>query len=217
MASPCAARQATDLAWNAGFVGAVLLGPLHSLATDGRGLGGLVDWLAWVDGLTSVSSLLMLGAFTTTALVRRVPRAVLVVLTVPVLGLLGGAAATWPQAEAPAAAVAAEEASDPSSGSADLGDAGTAELTVTPGSGREVTLEVQLLTPDGSPFVPFASPSVTLESDVLSLGETELTEVGVGSYTATMNVPLDGDWSAQISVRTTEFDNPVAVIPFNVG
>ena len=56
-----------DLAWNAGFLAALLLAPLHELADDGRGLGGLTDWLAWINGVTRPASLLLLAAYAVVA------------------------------------------------------------------------------------------------------------------------------------------------------
>lgn len=205
-----------DLAWNVGLAGAVLLGPLHSLAADGRGLGGLTDWLAWVDGLASRSSLLVLAAYAVVAVARRAPLRALAV--VPALGLVAGAAVTWPQLEPPSPVAAVEaEPSAPTTASGGLGDSGTAELTVAPGPGREVTLDLRLVAPDETALVPFAPPTVTVGNGDLSLGEVELTETGEGTYTATVTIPIDGDWSAQVSVRTSEFDNPVVVLPFSLG
>lgn len=200
-----------DMAWNVGLLCAVLLGPLHALATEGRGLGGLADWVAWIDGLTSRSSLLLLGGFVFVAAFRRLP----VVALVPALGLLVGAAVVWPQPEAPAVAAVAADPS-PSVVSGDLGDAGSVELTVTRGDGRDVTLAVRLLVPDGSPLKPFAVPTLTVGNGDISLGEAELTETGPGAYQATVTIPIDGEWTADVSVRTSEFDNPVVPIPFSL-
>ena len=201
-----------DLAWHLGLVGAVLLGPLHSLATDGRGLGDLTDWVAWVDGLTSRAGLLVLAAYAVVAVLRRAP----VVALLPALALLVAAGVAWPQAEAPSTTAVAAADTSPSVATGGLGGAGTVELTVSPGQGRAVRFDLRLLSGDGSPLVPFAVPTLTVGNDDLSLGEAELTETGDGAYTATLTVPLDGDWTAGVSVRTSEFDNPVVAIPFTV-
>lgn len=48
--------------WYAAFAAAALLAPLERLRSEGRGLGGLADWLTWLDGFTEGHSLLLLGA-----------------------------------------------------------------------------------------------------------------------------------------------------------
>ncbi len=51
----------------------------------------------------------------------------------------------------------------------------------------------------------------------MSLGDTELTATGPTTYTGAATLPTDGTWEAQVSVRTSEFDNPVAVLELEVG
>lgn len=48
--------------WYAAFAAAVLLAPLERLRAEGRGLGGLADWLTWLDGFADGHALLLLGA-----------------------------------------------------------------------------------------------------------------------------------------------------------
>ena len=40
--------------------------------------------------------------------------------------------------------------------------------------------------------------------------------VTVGSYTAEVVLPSAGTWRLQISLRTSEFDNPVTTLEFTV-
>jgi copper transport protein len=40
---------------------------------------------------------------------------------------------------------------------------------------------------------------------------------GPGAYPAEVTIPTDGDWLALVSVRTSEFDNPVAEVPFTIS
>ncbi len=215
MAVRPASSRRPDLVWNAGLVAAVLLAPLHELAGAGRGLGGLTDWLTWLDGVARPSSLLLLGAYATAAAARSVPRRLLAVtVTATALVLLGGAAYTWPSPDSTATPAAAP--SGPVTTSVALGAAGTVRLTVNREAGRTVTLALALLDVEGQPLTPFAPPTLTVRNDDLSLGDATLTETGPGAYRAELTIPAPGVWSAGVSVRTDEFDNPVAVVPFTV-
>jgi copper transport protein len=211
------AGRRSDLVWPVGFAAAVLLAPLHELASAGRGLGGLGDWLVWLDGITRASSLLLIAAYAVVAVARSVPRRVLTVaVTVPALVLLGGAAYSWPRADNGPAQLAPTQ-SGPSTATADLGTAGTVRLTTQRTAGRTVAVTLQLLDADGAPLTPFAPPTLTIRNDDLSLGDAALTQDGPGRYRSELTVPTDGAWTANVSVRTTEFDNPVASVPFTIG
>lgn len=202
------AGRRPDPAWHAGFAAAVLLAPLHELADDGRGLGGLADWLAWIDGVTRPASLLLLAAYAVAAAARSTSRRLLAAaVAVPALVLAGGAAYSWPERAEPVAAATG----GPVTSTAELGDVGTVTLTAARGAGRALELTLEL------PVEPFAPPTLTLRRDEVSLGDTALTATGPTTYTGAVTVPTDGTWEAQVSVRTSEFDNPVAVLELEVG
>jgi len=215
MAVRPSARPRSDLVWNLGLGAAVLLAPLHELADSGRGLGGLTDWLTWLGGVARPSSLLLLAAYAVVGAARSVPRRLLAVaVSMLALLLLGGAAYSWPR---PAAPTVAGAPSGPETAMSALGTEGSVRLTVDRGAGRTVTLELELIDGDGRPLTPFAPPTLSVRNDQLSLGDATLVETGAGTYRAELSVPTDGAWSASVSVRTSEFDNPVAVVPFQVG
>ncbi|MBZ5737764.1 copper resistance CopC family protein [Nocardioides mangrovi] len=202
----------SDLAWCLGFVGAVLLGPLQQLAHDGRVLGGLTDWVAWLNGLLSWPALLVLLAYLVVGLVRgRGRRAAWA--GVPALALVVAAGLAWPSLPQPPAAAAGET----SGGSADLGASGTAEVAVHPAGGRSYDLDLTLVDPDGTALTPYRTPTLEVRDDDLTLGDADLERIGAGHYRATVTIPRDGDWTAQVSVRLDEFTNPVAVVPLTVG
>lgn len=206
--------------WYAAFAAAVLLGPLERLRAEGRGLDGLADWLAWLDGLTAARALLLVGATVLAGFLVASRRPV-------VAGLLGGAAvltlavalvvepADPAQPEAPVA-----EASEPAAATeqtADLGEAGTVAVTLIPEEGRRHRLDVRLTDPDGAPLRPYAPPTVGLASTDIDLGEPALRRTGPGEYRAIVTVPRDGEWTVRVSVRIDEFTNPVADVPVVVG
>ena len=138
---PCLVLAAPTWCGTSGFGAAVLLAPLHQLVDDGRGLGGLSDWLTWLDGVTRPSSLLLLAAYAAAAAARSVPRRVMAaVITVPALVLLGGAAYSWPQGE-PAPATSPKP-SGPATATADLGTAGSVRLTTARDAGRAVSIQL---------------------------------------------------------------------------
>ena len=170
----------------------MLLAPLHQLADEGRGLGGLGDWLTWLDGLTKSSGLLLLGAYVFAALARSVPGRVLAAaLTVPAVALLGGAAYSWPQPTTRRL----RRLPDPprlraaTTVSGDLAESGTVEITVTREAGRAVTLDLRLLDTQGQPLTPFAVPTLTVSNDDLSLGDATLTDTGPAQYRAELHHP----------------------------
>lgn len=222
-----------DLSWNVAFVGALLVVPLEELAAEGRGLGGLLDWLTWIDGLTTGRSLLLLGAVVVAAGLVRIARRLARPLGRPRTGVLRAAAAalamisvagiaaylvSGPTADpAPALAPPAERVPSTTEQSADLGTEGTVSLTVHQAPGQMVRLDIALTDPTGRPLAPYAPPSVSVAGGKVDLGTAKLVARGKGSYRATVAIPRDGEWRAEVSVRTSEFDNPVAVVPFEVG
>ncbi|GEM00335.1 copper resistance CopC/CopD family protein [Cellulomonas terrae] len=142
-------------------------------------------------------------------LVRRAVVAEASVLVV-VLAVTGFLVDRSPQAE-----VSAVSRERNSVQTATLGDVAVlARLApLTPGP-NAVTLE--LTDSSGAPFEGYEAPRARLASDDVDLGPVELTNVGPGSYAADVVVPSPGTWRLQVSLRTSEFDNPVTTVEFQV-
>jgi copper transport protein len=99
--------------------------------------------------------------------------------------------------------------------SAPVGDF-RALVTLDPGARGPNTLAVQIQDQAGEPLDLFAAPEVSIRNETVDLGALELEPVGAGTYTASVVFPSSGPWEAQVSLRATEFDNPVAVVELNV-
>ena len=226
--------RALQLLWNAAFVAALALVPLLQVASVGGSLRDAVDWVTWLDGLTRGRTWLLLAsvllAAGLVAVVRRTARprhgslpalrfaagALVVAVIAPLLAVV----AAGPESSGGEAVAAVA----PSGGAqtAELGEAGTATVSARQTDGRSYRLRLTLTGPDDEPLRPYAKPTMSLSSDDVELGDVdlggvELRRTGPGAYDADVVIPRDGDWSAEVSVRTSEFDNPVAVVPVGIG
>jgi copper transport protein len=85
-------------------------------------------------------------------------------------------------------------------------------VTLDPGTRGPNTLAVQIQDQAGEPIDVFAAPEVSISNDTVDLGVLELEPVGAGTYAASVVFPSSGAWEAQVSLRATEFDNPVAIV-----
>ena len=129
---------------------------------------------------------------------------------VVVLAITGFMVDRSPQAEA--SAVGRERNSVQT---ATLGDV-TLQARLTPLTPGPNTLTLELTDSSGAPFEGFDAPRARLASDDVDLGPVALTNVGPGSYTADVVIPSPGTWRVQVSLRTSEFDNPVTTVEFRV-
>ena len=219
------------LLWNVAFGAALALVPLNQLAAEGGSLRDAVDWVTWLDGLTRGTTwLLLISVLLAAGLVAAVRRTArprhgsLLVLRVAVGALVAAvvvpltvAVAAGPGSPSDDAAAVAVPAQGAGAQTAELGDAGTATVSARQTEGRSYRLRLTLTGPDGEPLRPYAKPTMSVTSDDVDLGSVELRRTGRGAYDADVVIPRDGEWSAEVSVRTTELDNPVAVVPFVVG
>lgn len=88
---------------------------------------------------------------------------------------------------------------------------------LTPGTrGRNAVL-VQIQTTAGDPVEAFAAPEVRVRSESVDLGRVALVNVDTGTYRAEVVLPSDGPWQVQVSLRRSEFENPVATLEFPAG
>lgn len=69
----------------------------------------------------------------------------------------------------------------------------------------------------GAPIDALEAPRARLSADDVDLGALALEKVGIGTYSAEVVVPAAGRWDLQVSLRTTEFDNPVTSLRFTVS
>lgn len=74
------------------------------------------------------------------------------------------------------------------------------------------TLTVQLQDAQGEPWEPPTPPEVSVSSDSVDLGTLPLTAVDSGTYTADVVLPTGGSWTVRVSVKISEFDNPVSTL-----
>jgi copper transport protein len=88
--------------------------------------------------------------------------------------------------------------------------------TVTPLTQGPNTVTLQLRSATGEPTEGVAPPVVRMSSDQVQLGTVPLTQAVAGTYTAQVVLPAPGTWRMQVSLRVSEFANPVATLDFTV-
>ena len=59
-------------------------------------------------------------------------------------------------------------------------------------------------------------PVISLRSKEMDLGQIKATSLAAGSFRADVVLPAAGAWRLQVSLRLSEFENPVAVVTFDV-
>ncbi|MBG0566687.1 copper resistance protein CopC [Actinoplanes sp. NEAU-A11] len=134
------------------------------------------------------------------------------VLTVALLitGLLVG---TSPEDGSLPASAAAQ--ANPDTRTTTLGDV-EVRATLTPLARGSNTVTLRLSSVAGEPTEGVAPPVVRLSSDRAALGAVPLTQVSPGFYTAQVMLPAPGTWRMQVSLRVSEFANPVGELEFVV-
>lgn len=88
--------------------------------------------------------------------------------------------------------------------------------TIAPHTTGPNTLTVELRDAEGQPTEGLEAPRVRLSGPDVDLGTIPLEATLPGTYTAQVVLPVAGDWQLQVSLRTSEFDNPVADLTFPV-
>ena len=88
--------------------------------------------------------------------------------------------------------------------------------TLSPGTRGTNTMTIQLQDLTGDPFEPQRPPTVRVRSESVDLGEVAVTPSDAGTFRAEVVIPTDGSYRVQVSLRLTEFENPVAVLSFRV-
>jgi copper transport protein len=91
-----------------------------------------------------------------------------------------------------------------------------AKATVASPATGPSALTLELVDAAGEPTEGYEQPRVSFSAGELDLGEVALQNVGPGVYSGQVVFPSAGTWRLQISLRTGEFDNPVASVTFPV-
>lgn len=121
---------------------------------------------------------------------------------------------TSPEVDSQPASVSTE--ANPDTHETTLGDI-TVRASLAPLTRGANTITLRLSTAAGEPAEGVAPPVVRLSSDGASLGAVPLTQVSAGFYSAQVMLPVAGTWRMQVSLRVTQFANPVAELEFVVN
>lgn len=134
-----------------------------------------------------------------------------------VLAVTGFLVDTTPESDAEVAATAAAlERSGPGVVSATVGEI-EVRLRVGPRAPGPNTLDLELLDATGQPAEGFQQLRVRLASDEVDLGALDLDYAAPGRYRSEVILPSAGTWRLQVSLRISEFENPVAGLDFEIG
>jgi len=106
----------------------------------------------------------------------------------------------------------------PAPGRVEVANAGDLRVlgTLTPGERGSNTVTVQVQDAGGEPVDMFAAPEVSVASSDVDLGVIPVVPTGAGTYAAEVTLPAPGEWRVQVSLRATEFDNPVVTLSFDL-
>ena len=99
---------------------------------------------------------------------------------------------------------------------ATLGDV-IVEANISPNTAGPTTVRLRLRHTGGGPAVGVESLTARLTSDSADLGEIALAFVAEGEYESELVLPAPGTWRLQVSIRRSEFVNPVTTLEFTVA
>jgi copper transport protein len=92
----------------------------------------------------------------------------------------------------------------------------SARIALDPPAVGPATLTITMTDAVGEPAEGYEAPRLSLASDAVDLGEVQVASLGPGIYAGEVVLPTGGEWTVQVSMRTTEFDNPVRTVTFSV-
>ncbi|MFI6483725.1 copper resistance protein CopC [Nonomuraea sp. NPDC050663] len=130
-------------------------------------------------------------------------------LVVAVTGVLVSQTPREEPAPAPAAATPSASAG-PKTLTAAVGE-GKATMVISPGRRGVNALQLSLVDGQGVPLVPHETPELSVRLPAYELGpfKKPLSITGRGTYEASVDFPLDGEWTVTLVVRLSEFESPV--------
>ncbi|MBE1875277.1 FixH family protein [Myceligenerans pegani] len=92
----------------------------------------------------------------------------------------------------------------------------SARITLDPPAVGPATLTIEMTDAAGEPAEGYEAPQLSLATDEVDLGTVEVSSLGPGVYAGDVVLPTTGEWEVRVSLRTTEFDNPVRTVTFQV-
>lgn len=92
----------------------------------------------------------------------------------------------------------------------------SAELVIDPVGVGPTTVTLAMTDENGQPVEGYEAPRVALSTKRIDLGDVKLQNQERGIYTGNVVLPINGTWKALVSLRTSEFDNPVKTVRFEV-
>lgn len=95
-------------------------------------------------------------------------------------------------------------------------DGVTAQVSLDPPAVGPTTVTIAMTDAAGAPFEGYAAPELALTAGDVDLGLVPLASQAPGVYAGEVVLPTSGDWDVRVSLRTTEFDNPVQTATFRV-
>ncbi|KRF15523.1 hypothetical protein ASG90_12615 [Nocardioides sp. Soil797] len=222
-----------EASWLLALGAVVLAVPLGAVEAGGVGWGALLDWEHWVDGWVSWRGLLLAVAVVAAACAVSWSRQVRsdgapvhhesagagggwrsrlpVILAVLVVA---GAAPSAFAASGPSTAAAPQPGGSPVA-EATSGDH-TVRMTLDSTTVGTTGFRLKVLDAGGRPVQPYAVPKLRATSEGLAL-DLALKRESAGVWTGSVTLPSPGDWEVEVSVRLSEFENPVLTLPFEIG
>jgi hypothetical protein len=106
-------------------------------------------------------------------------------------------------------AAASASASESQLATVTLGDAVTADVTITPSRVGFNAIDVELRDLEGRIVNPYELPVIEIALPALDVGplEPEVLPIGIGRYQATADFGFAGTWELSIRVRLDEFES----------
>lgn len=175
---------------------------------------GAYNRFALVPAVTGVSPGEGLGRLARTVRVE----AVVLVAVLAATAVLVGRSPTTTTTTATNRSETESPSAGPVSATASLGQ-GTVGVEVTPSRVGPNTLTLTLTGADGQPVEPMEAPQVDLTLIEQGVGPLRrpAAPIGPGWYRVDVDLPLPGTWTIAMTVRTSEYASPSAVLTIDVG